>query len=102
MPFYCYNKNDYCYHSENCEGCNAFVFGKGGKEVPSRADRIRAMSDVELARFLADKLATESCNRLNAERYNPTATEIESIRHTWYCAWKQWLKQPAEGDVNNA
>ncbi len=66
----------------------------------TNADRIRAMSDNELARFLTDKLATESQNRLNNEGYTPTATEIESIRHTWYRAWMQWLRQPAEMKEN--
>ena len=62
----------------------------------TNADRIRSMSDAELAEFLADKLATESCQRLNNDGYKPTATEIEEIRHILYCAWMQWLKQPAE------
>ena len=58
----------------------------------TNAERIREMSDAELAEFLADKLATETCNRLNT----PTATEIQAIRHRWYCVWMQWLQQPAE------
>lgn len=66
----------------------------------TNADRIRAMSDEELARFLADKLAKEHCNLLCAEGHIPlpTATGIMAINHTWYCVFMKWLKQPAEGE----
>ena len=63
----------------------------------TNADRIRAMSDEELAEFLADSLAKESCNRLKVAGNMLTATQIEAIRNAWYCYWMQWLKQPAEG-----
>lgn len=49
MLFFCYNKNDYCDHSDNCDDCDVWVLGKGGKEVPSNADRVRAMNDDLLA-----------------------------------------------------
>ena len=62
----------------------------------TNADRIRAMSDRELAYFLADKYVAESCHRLNDEGYEPTATQIEAIKHTLYCTWMNWLRQPAE------
>jgi hypothetical protein len=69
-------------------------------DVPiTNADRIRAMSDDELARFLADKLENEyilSCKRLGYEEHMLTATEIEAIRHTCYCTWMQWLRHRAE------
>lgn len=64
----------------------------------TNADRIRAMSDRELAYFLADKYVMEGCRRLNDEGYEPTATQIEEIRHTLYCTWMNWLRQPAEED----
>lgn len=71
-----------------------------GTEKPqTNADRIRAMNDEELARFLADKLENEyilSCKRLGYNEHMLTATEIEAIRHTCYCVWMRWLKQPAE------
>lgn len=63
----------------------------------TNADRIRAMSDKELASFLADRFANESCNRLS-ECNMVTATQMEAIRHTWYCCWMDWLEQPAEGE----
>lgn len=30
MAFYCYNKNDYCERAENCDGCEVWVYEKGG------------------------------------------------------------------------
>lgn len=70
-----------------------------GFEPITNADRIRAMSDEELARFLADKIEKEyilSQKRLGYSEYTPTATQIEAIRHNYYCIWMKWLKQPAE------
>jgi hypothetical protein len=69
------------------------------EEKPTNADRIRAMSDEELAIFLAEKLENEyilSCKRLGYETHMLTATQIEAIRHTCYRTWMQWLKQPVE------
>ena len=62
----------------------------------TNADRIRAMSDEELANFLTDKCSTETYMRLNDEAYKPTATQIEAIKQSLYCAWMRWLKQPVE------
>ena len=59
------------------------------------ADRIRGMSDTELAKFLAERFANETCNRLSEDAV-VTATQIAAITHTWYCCWLDWLKQPAE------
>ena len=76
-----------------CEHCN----GTGTIEAQiTNADRIRAMSDEELAEFLADKYVMESCLRLKDEGYEPTETQKKAIKHTLYCTWIQWLKQPAQ------
>ena len=90
MPFFCYNKKDYCDHSENCDGCDVWVIGKGGKEVPSNADRIRAMSDEELAKFL------DECEN---KGYVDSSVALDN--HGKMLPMLEWLKQPAEGDVNN-
>lgn len=76
MVFFCFNKNDYCAHHHDCGKCDVWVLGKGGKFVPSNGDRIRAMSDDELAEFLV--------------YHNPYGTEKNCL---------QWLKQPAEEEV---
>ena len=62
----------------------------------THAESLREMSDRELAEFLADTLAKESCHRLNCGGHMLTATQIEAIRNAWYCYWMQWLQQPAE------
>lgn len=63
--------------------------------LKTNAERLREMSDEELANFLAEKLATESLHRLYGECHIITATQIEAVKQTWYCTWLQWLKQPA-------
>lgn len=62
----------------------------------TNAERIRAMSDEELAHFIADRLVAESCHRINDDGYKPTAVDIEKIRSNVYYAWLRWLKLPAE------
>ena len=95
-------------HNANCRTpidtgkCSNVCIEKYNKEMgiklKTRADRIRAMSDEELANFMADRSVNESTLlRLN-ENHGLTAVQIEAIRHNVYCALMQWLKQPAEGE----
>ena len=63
----------------------------------TNADRIRAMSDDQLAHFMAERNVNESTLLLLNEDHSLTATQIEALKHRIYCTWKQWLKQPAEG-----
>ena len=66
------------------------------REQPkTNADRIRAMSDRELADFLAAKFA-DIHTQCAFEKEPPTATQLRAIAHTYFCAWVQWLQQPAE------
>lgn len=65
-------------------------------QTMTNADHIRNMSDKELANFLADKYLMESLLRLKDQEYEPTATQIETIKHALYCTWMNWLQQPAE------
>ena len=98
-------KGGITFPGDACQGCIT-EYVNGERKGPSHwepipktnADRIRAMSDRELAYFLADKYVKESCMRLNDEGYEPTATQIEAIKHTLYCTWMNWLQQPAEDD----
>ena len=60
----------------------------------TNADRIRAMTDRELAEFLSQKCADIQAQQLS----NHTATQLSSLSHTWYCAWMQWLRQPPKGE----
>lgn len=52
--------------------------------VETNADRIRAMSDEELANFMAERTV---------------AVQIEALKSNIYCALMQWLKQPAEDSL---
>ena len=62
----------------------------------TNADSIRAMSDEELAHFMADRSVNESTVQLLDKDNDLTAVQIEALRHRIYCALMQWLKQPAE------
>ena len=89
----------------NCTKSNSKceVWHECGKDCPewdnaikTNADRIRAMSDEELAEFMADRNVNESTLlRLN-ENYELSAVQIAAIKHNVYCACMRWLKQPAE------
>lgn len=62
----------------------------------SNADHIRAMSDRELASFMAERTVKESCLRLNDEGYEPTATQIAALREKLFQTWIVWLQQHVE------
>lgn len=66
------------------------------KPKPTNADRIRAMSDEELAHFMVERNVNESTLQLFDKDYALTAVQIEALKHRLYCACIQWLKQPAE------
>ena len=90
MAFYCNGKKDVCVCRNDCDNCQYFD-NSGGKEITTKkimtnVDRIRAMTDEELAKFLA---------------------EVE-YRRSWLgggAVWRteqgalDWLQQPAEGDA---
>lgn len=64
----------------------------------TNADRIRAMSDTELAHFMAERNVNESTVLLLNEEHSLTAIQIEALKHRIYCACLQWLKQPVEDE----
>ena len=70
-----------------------------GKMVPkTNADRIRAMSDEELADFMVRRNVTESCLRLADEGYTPTEEQKQVLYDSLYPVWMEWLHAPAEGE----
>ena len=73
----------------NCRTCNG-----SGKKLLTNADRIRAMSDEELAMFL--------CNfrSYNADVYICEGCKAEQYCHAGHTGTIDWLQQPAE-KVNN-
>lgn len=65
----------------------------------TNAQKIRAMTDKELARFIATKIVNLENHKMSEQGYTPTATQLSALGHTCYCALVQWLQQPAEGDA---
>lgn len=64
----------------------------------TNADRIRAMSDEELASFLAEKFV-DSCRIMPTfAKEIETATQRGLLEHIWRYEWIKWLKQPVEED----
>lgn len=62
----------------------------------TNADRIRAMSDRELAAFLAGKFTDHETMKAVQKGEMLTATYISQMANTWFGVWMQWLRQPAE------
>lgn len=65
---------------------------------PTNADLIRAMTDEELAWFMADRNVNESTLLLMDKDHGLTAVEKDALRCNIYCALRKWLQQPAEGE----
>ena len=79
---------EYFMWSEQCPSCG----GTGIVKIPmTNADRIRAMSDEELAVFLE---SSRGCPTDDDCEYGVHATPENCIKH-----WTTWLQQPAEGDT---
>ena len=86
---------------KECEGC-VVIDGKPSKFKPmqkTNADRIRAMTDEELAKFIANKIVNIENHKMIEQGYTPTATQLSALGHTCYCVLVRWLKQPAEGET---
>ena len=71
-------------------------------EKPTNADRIRSMSDEELAEFLTDINPTncKDCTFSNGWRCQPDKdnySDFEKCKE----GRKRWLQQPAEGNKND-
>ena len=74
--------------SKSCEDCHGIGFIRVPK---TNADRIRAMSDEELAEFL--NRVKEPCDYCDLESVPGACTE--SLCDS---AMQRWLQQPAEGE----
>ena len=64
-----------------CRTCNG-----SGKKPQTNADRIRSMSDEELAKTLEDKCIC------------PPTSECAKVCGDCHACWIEWLQQPAEGE----
>lgn len=80
---------------EPCKSCNATDEGftnwkKREHPTMTNADRIRSMSDEELAQFLCD---FRSCD---ADKHPCDGCKAERNCHTGHAGMIDWLQQPAE------
>ena len=63
-------------------------------KVQTNADRIRAMSDEELADFLSGKFSEVCCSE-----HSLSVIQLEALKHNLFCIFMKWLKQPAEDEL---
>lgn len=97
MKFYCNGKQGICDCDILCADCNFFDNSGGkmvqGKEVQTNADRIRAMTDEDLAKLIV--------------KHKPMHSWPDAVRKIYFGfedhrkdnpvrAWLEWLQQPAE------
>ena len=90
-------KCDTCKHKDrwvNTEPCYSCKGGKDGWEPRTRADRVRAMSDEELARLLTDAECPSDLGGTEKCKDPPPHTSLDSI----LCreCWLDWLRQEAD------
>ena len=83
MAYYCNGLKGICDCDILCADCKVYD-GSGGKEIVSKGDKIRAMSDRELAAFICGVTKCEVC------QFGTSSG----------CKVTEWLKQPAE-EVND-
>lgn len=90
-------------HNTSCSnhGKDISLLGDGWKcnyiPVPTKADRIRAMSDEELARKFVDTAYYYDWQKDEDYYYFPNGTTKTNYKPKAVEAWLEWLKQPAEG-----
>lgn len=90
--------------SPNCAlfgDCVAAFESQKKANVRTNSDRIRSMSDKELANFLAQKFTENSKVKMLDKGEIPSATYLHLERETWFRAWMQWLREPAEDVMAN-
>ena len=68
----------------------------GEQQTKTNADRIRAMSDEELAKFVASKIVNLENHKMMEQGHIPTATQLSALGAIMYDTLVMWLKQPAE------
>lgn len=81
----CLNMGGDC-HPESGEMYEAFT----------KADRIRGMSDEELAWFMAERFAKDSILRIAGQGLRVSDEAKNAIKNELYEIWIKYLKQPAE------
>lgn len=78
-----------CYYTGDCE--NAYI---------SNGDRIRDMSNNELAEFLANNDVENICQRMKDFGFALNDTELAYVQKSACHMWLNWLSQPVR-PMNN-
>lgn len=86
IPYCRCKKTDYI-EPKDCENCEQYH----SKHEPTNADRVRAMTDEELAGFLDD--IAKGCDACPKRRYCLYEAEEHNCREIFL----KWLKQEADG-----
>ena len=81
-----------CFEDGRCH-----ALGNCEHKIVTNADRIRAMSDEELARFVATKIGNLENHKMAEQGHTPTATQLSALGQTMYRTLMNWLRQPVEG-----
>lgn len=63
----------------------------------TNGDKMRTMSDNELARFLAGKFTDHTTQKMMELGEVRSATAISAEADLWFRVWMQYLRMPAEG-----
>lgn len=97
--FYCFGKKDFCDHNSDCVGC-PHNDDSGGvyREAPiTNADRIRSMTDEELAKKII--VLQQSAIAFVCESLGYSAPSPEEINGGDLKGTLGWLKQPYKEDT---
>lgn len=100
-PCIYYRGNGLCSYGGDFSDANICVFGPCENETPSRGDKIRTMSDEELASALVRYEGTEKRTTVYGGHehifYGPKGERCDT-REEAVGRWFAWLRQPAEED----
>lgn len=96
MAYYCNGKRKICKNPTKCSGCRHFDFTGGYNKTTTNADRIRAMSDEELAELFGAVLREREIILLKQLEKQGIEASIAELPDETFNAHLEWLKQPAE------
>lgn len=87
-------KTDNNEHYEASQDFARMLIGHG--KNMTNADRLRAMSDREIAEFLAGRFTDRTTDILGIDSKIRTATDIHAEAAAWFAFWMKWLRTPVE------
>ena len=89
-----YFKNGTCTEDSEPGYVSPCVMGPCSKETPSNADRIRAMTDEELAEWINNGISSDPCDYCKHNNLHCDGSPCKGKAHTETIT--EWLQQPAE------